>query len=604
MAYISTYDEKYTGFYSSYASAYIDAPASTSTNFAIAEGVFYSAYGLLGTDGYYADTDTYSMGSLNPGTYSVSASNGYWFFGSGYSNYVNPKVTVYNGSGNYIAGGSLSSASFSVTATDTYYIAVTGSNYWSSQYSVYYTYTPPANYAASSGTLAIEGSLTYGSTLSLTGSWSDKNGLSTANSTAGYAYSWYTSSDKITWTPVSAAGNSSYQITNEDLGKYIDCLITFKDDAGYSESVSPLAVFVPAKIADKTPPNLTSINPIDGAMDVAVGANFVLSFNESVKAGTGNFVIKNGKNTIASIAVTDTSQVSFSGSKITINPTSNLSYSTKYSVSVGTGVIKDAAGNNWVGTSADPYNFTTANKIFNGTNGNDTLNGTYGDDLIYGGSGNDILNGRAGADLMWGGAGNDIYYVDNASDQTNEAVSASNAADAGGTDLVYSTVSRALGSYLENLTLVGKSPISGTGNGLNNRITGNLSMNTLAGGLGIDSLYGGADKVKDVFDFNAIAESKTGTTRDKVYDFVTKVDKIDLSGIDANNAKTRAGDQAFTFNGATAKANSVWCKAADVDGDKKVNDVIVFGDVNGDVKVDFEIGLVGVTAIAAGDFVL
>jgi serralysin len=116
------------------------------------------------------------------------------------------------------------------------------------------------------------------------------------------------------------------------------------------------------------------------------------------------------------------------------------------------------------------------------------------------------------------------------------------------------------------------------------------------------------DKVKDVFDFNAIAESRTGTARDKVYDFVTKIDQIDLSGIDANvntnKATAKAGDQAFLFNGTTAKANSVWYKVADVDGDKKANDLIVYGDVDGNATADFEIGLVGVTSLTSADFVL
>jgi hypothetical protein len=100
-----------------------------------------------------------------------------------------------------------------------------------------------------------------------------------------------------------------------------------------------------------------------------------------------------------------------------------------------------------------------------------------------------------------------------------------------------------------------------------------------------------------------VTDSGTGTTRDKVYDFVTKIDKIDLSGIDANTV-TKTGDQAFIFNIMTAKANSVWYKVADADGVTSTNDIIVYGDVNGDAKADFEIGLVGVTSIAASDFVL
>jgi len=65
-----------------------------------------------------------------------------------------------------------------------------------------------------------------------------------------------------------------------------------------------------------------------------------------------------------------------------------------------------------------------------------------------------------------------------------------------------------------------------------------------------------------------------------------------------------AGDQAFAFNGMTAQANAVWYRQADVDGDKKTNDLIVYADVNGDGKADFEVGMIGVVKLAQADFVL
>ena len=354
--------------------------------------------------------------------------------------------------------------------------------------------------------------------------------------------------------------------------------------------------------------------------------------------------------------------------------------------------------NNIIKTS--PSGWDSADEILNTISSHakqEAFYGLAGDDTLMGGAGNDILDGGTGVDVMWGGAGNDVYYVDSASDQTNEAISTTNTADATGTDLVYSSVTRTLGNYLENLTLTGTTAINGTGNALANTLTGNSAANTLDGssgadtliggdgndiyvvdnaaevvtetnasltqidevrssvtwtiganlenltltgttaingtgnalantitgnaaantlkgeagsdilygGIGSDSLYGGAgDKVKDVFDFNAITESKTGTTRDKVYDFVTKIDKIDLSGIDANTAAANTDDQAFLFSGTTAKANSVWYKKVDVDGSSATKDIVIYGDVDGNTTADFEIGLVGVTSINATDFVL
>jgi hypothetical protein len=77
---------------------------------------------------------------------------------------------------------------------------------------------------------------------------------------------------------------------------------------------------------------------------------------------------------------------------------------------------------------------------------------------------------------------------------------------------------------------------------------------------------------------------------------------LDLRGIDANTRVS--GNQEFSFNTTTAKANSVWYKAADLDGNATTKEIIVYGDVNGDAKADFEIGLMGVTSLIKGDFIL
>jgi Ca2+-binding RTX toxin-like protein len=242
-------------------------------------------------------------------------------------------------------------------------------------------------------------------------------------------------------------------------------------------------------------------------------------------------------------------------------------------------------------------------KLYGGS-GNDTLAGGAGNDRLQGDSGNDTLNGGTGADTLIGGTGNDTYVVDNVSDTITEALNA-------GIDTVQSSVTYTLAAHVENLTLTGSAAIHGTGNTLNNVITGNSGNNILDGGTGADSLiggtgsdllYGGADSVRDVFIFNSIAESKTGSTRDKVYDFRTTVDDLDLRGIDANTRVS--GNQEFSFSTTIARANSVWYKAADLDGKATTKEIIVYGDVNGDAKADFEIGLMGATSLIKGDFIL
>ena len=107
---------------------------------------------------------------------------------------------------------------------------------------------------------------------------------------------------------------------------------------------------------------LSSATPADNSTNVAVGANLVMNFNETVRAGSGNIQIFNSNGTIArTIAVTDTSQVTFSGNTVTINPTADLARGAGYYVNMASGVIRDTAGNNFAGISnATAWNFMTA----------------------------------------------------------------------------------------------------------------------------------------------------------------------------------------------------------------------------------------------------
>lgn len=245
----------------------------------------------------------------------------------------------------------------------------------------------------------------------------------------------------------------------------------------------------------------------------------------------------------------------------------------------------------------------TADNELTGGLGNDNLSGGGGSDILYAGTGDDVVDAGDGDDIIIGGdgAGND-KYIGGAGTDTVKYTSATAAITV---DLVKGTATSTAG---KDAAKIGTDTLSGIENVIagnyNDIVKGSTGANVLTGGLGSDSLYGGVDKVKDVFDFNAITESKVGTARDKVYDFVTKIDKIDLSGIDANTATAKTGDQGFTFNNTTAKANSVWYKVVDVDGNTATKDIVIYGDVDGNTTADFEIGLVGVTSIASADFVL
>ncbi len=108
---------------------------------------------------------------------------------------------------------------------------------------------------------------------------------------------------------------------------------------------------------------------------------------------------------------------------------------------------------------------------------------------------------------MTGGDGDDIYVADASSDIITESTG-------GGVDLVRTQVSRTLGAFLENLTLIGAAA-NGTGNELANLITGNASNNVLSGLAGADTLIGGAGN--DTLNGGAGADSMSGGLGDDVY---------------------------------------------------------------------------------------
>ena len=102
---------------------------------------------------------------------------------------------------------------------------------------------------------------------------------------------------------------------------------------------------------------VTTFNPTDEAKGVAVGSNITFTFSEPIQHGTGDILLKDSSGaTVASYNATSTN-LSISGSTLTINPTKDLGIFTGYQVEIAAGAIKDMAGNNYAGESN--YNFTT-----------------------------------------------------------------------------------------------------------------------------------------------------------------------------------------------------------------------------------------------------
>jgi Ca2+-binding RTX toxin-like protein len=197
--------------------------------------------------------------------------------------------------------------------------------------------------------------------------------------------------------------------------------------------------------------------------------------------------------------------------------------------------------------------------VFGGL-GRDTLVGGAGDDLLAGGAGDDVLRGGRGDDTLDGGAGDDRLV------------------GGAGNDLL----------------------MGGAGNDL---LTGGPGDDTLQGGLGNDTLEGGsgddlldpgagADVLsggpgRDVFLWRDAAHIGLGGQSDRITDFTSGEDAIDLSGL---GGLVFVGDNAFSGSAGELRLNPA--------------NGALLGDLSGNGSADFRLWLDGVSELALGDLIL
>jgi Ca2+-binding RTX toxin-like protein len=180
---------------------------------------------------------------------------------------------------------------------------------------------------------------------------------------------------------------------------------------------------------------------------------------------------------------------------------------------------------------------TAAADTLAGGSEDDALFGGGGDDSISGGAGNDVLDGGTGNDMMVGGTGDDTYIVDSNGDVVVETDATATASGiriqdiGGGIDKVVASINYTLGNFVENLQLTGGSAaLSGSGNGLANRIAGNEGDNVLTGLGGDDQIDGDAGLDTAVY---------TGTRGQYT---VTKT----VAGFTVNGTQTQEGTDTLT----------------------------------------------------------
>lgn len=155
--------------------------------------------------------------------------------------------------------------------------------------------------------------------------------------------------------------------------------------------------------------------------------------------------------------------------------------------------------------------------------------GNGADNLITGNESANTLDGAGGADTLQGGQGDDTYVVDVA------GVTVTEGAD-GGRDTVRASVDYVLGAEVENLELEGAVGLKGSGNGLDNQITGTGGDDELNGGFGADTLFGGGgDDTYLVHDAAAVIREDAGQGYDMVrasvdYTLSEAVERLALRG--------------------------------------------------------------------------
>ena len=129
------------------------------------------------------------------------------------------------------------------------------------------------------------------------------------------------------------------------------------------------------------------------------------------------------------------------------------------------------------------------------------------------------------ASPVYGGGGNDTFIIDGAVD----IIEAKN----GGFDVVRSSASVTLADNVEELLLLGKKDIDGTGSAGGDRLEGNAGDNHLRGMGGADEISG--NKGNDILTGGGDADTfffVAGSGHDKVTDFVAGIDHVDLEDFD------------------------------------------------------------------------
>lgn len=257
---------------------------------------------------------------------------------------------------------------------------------------------------------------------------------------------------------------------------------------------------------------------------------------------------------------------------------------------ISTGADHIAEGVHYYASTPLLYDVAAMQALYGANMSTRTGNTVYGFNSTAGREAFDLSLHPQSIFTIWDAGGNDTLDLSGYASRSRIDLNAGGFTDAGG---LTSNISIAYGATIENA-------VGGSGD---DDILGNAAANRLTGGGGMDWMAGAAGG--DIFVFEDLSDSRIATMRsdgvkvgsDYLEDFVSGVDRIDLSAIDAISGTI--ADDGFTFIGNNAFSN----KAGELRYEVEDGLVRIFGDLNGDGQADFQIVANG-TTLTAADFFL
>lgn len=321
--------------------------------------------------------------------------------------------------------------------------------------------TPPT------GTVTISGTAEEDQTLTASNELADEDGL------GPISYQWQR--DGV---DVAGATETTYTLTQDDVGTEITVAAAYIDGKGTNESVASAALGPVANVND-APTGMVTISgtAIEGEALTAVST---LADEDGLGALSyqwlrGDTVISGASGSVYSLLPGDV------GSEISVTVSYTDAQGTNEQVVSAASAVLPRQG-----TAGDDVIFGgPLGDSLTGGLGDDTIDAGNGDDTVYGGDGADRINSGFGFDLVFGGDGNDLVRGLNGFD-TIHGDSGNDTLDGNaGNDLLY-------GGEGDDLLNGGIGADELHGDAGNDSLTGLDGFDTLYGGDGTDTVQGNA----------------------------------------------------------------------------------------------------------------